>query len=150
MAYYQATSQHLEQWWPTLLTHICVIHPLWVKTLFQWKLQLLSKDFENDFQLLLSGVISVKTKWYWMVHKEPNCMSMTLVAAVEYHCSDIIFPVGTTFPGNLAWININGLHQWFYMDVISHQCHNFKGGWTKPPLKLGRGWVIICHCFTLM
>ena len=32
-------------------------------------------------------------------------------------------------------------------DVIIHPRPNFKGGWTKPPLKLGYGWVITTHHF---
>ena len=27
----QATSHHVNQWWPSLLMHVCVIQPLWVK-----------------------------------------------------------------------------------------------------------------------
>ena len=41
-----------------------------------------------------------------------------------------------------TWIwtsHYSHIRQW---DVITHPCHNFNGGLTKPPLKLGHGWVI--------
>ena len=31
------------------------------------------------------------------------------------------------------------------LGLITHPCHNFNGGFTKPPLKLRNGWVIISH-----
>ena len=30
-------------------------------------------------------------------------------------------------------------------DVITHSCANFNGGLSKPPSKLGHGWVITFH-----
>ena len=41
--------------------------------------------------------------------------------------------------------------------IVSMRCNymyssvpNFNGCWVKPPLRKGRGWVIISHCFIWM
>ena len=45
--------------------------------------------------------------------------------------------------GIMTWVN-NYIHV-NHWDVITHPCRNFNGGWIKPPLKLGHGWVIASH-----
>ena len=42
-----------------------------------------------------------------------------------------------------VWISIY-THN-FMWNVITHPCPTFNGGFTKPPLKLGHGWVITSH-----
>ena len=43
---------------------------------------------------------------------------------------------------------MNNCTDGFIWDVIAHPCTNSNGGLTKPPLKLGHGWVFTPHCFT--
>ena len=42
---------------------------------------------------------------------------------------------------------MNRVHSYMW-DIIVQPCHNFNGGFAKPPLKLRRGWVITSHRFT--
>ena len=44
----------------------------------------------------------------------------------------------------MVWM-INYIYRWIYQP-----CTNLNEGLTKPPLKLGYGWVIIFHCFVWM
>ena len=48
-----------------------------------------------------------------------------------------------------AHYEVTVLH-WYLWDVPTRPCPNYKGGLTKPPLKLGHEWVVVSQCFTLM
>ena len=68
-----------------------------------------------------------------------NCMSTFLHYV---HCKDALLDCSA--PGgerceSLTWV-----------DEITHWWPDFNNGWTKPPVKLGHGWVIILLCFTWM
>ena len=55
-----ATSRYLSQWWhslPSLLTHICVIRPQWIK--------IKQKNSETSWLNLNSKAVSLNHPWSW-------------------------------------------------------------------------------------
>ena len=48
----------------------------------------------------------------------------------------------------IRWIS-NYIHC-FLRNIIIHPSYTFNHSWTKPPLKLGFGWMITSLCFTWM
>ena len=80
---------------------------------------------------------------------------------VYFQGTDDHFTFFTTQEGWQLWTpfyehGLTGIRRWisnhsvFVDDVITYPCHDFNGGFTKPPLKLRHGLVITPHWLTWM
>ena len=83
------TSHYLSQWWPSLLAHICVIRPQWMK--------IKQKNSETSWLNLNSKAVSLNHlgSWGWMGNYIPRKIT-DLIIHPCHHVNQSVFVKKTT------------------------------------------------------
>ena len=89
----------------------------------------------------------VSTNIYWFL----NDLNKTVI---YHYTTKVDFQASFVLNRTLLDIQETDSFYWQILTVIrawiinhnTHPYHNFNGGFAKPPLKLGYGWMITFHC----